>query len=82
MALKYPITTEKAIALIELQNKMLFVVDKNATKKEIKEEFEKTYGVKVEKVTTYITTKGEKRAYIKLSKEHSADEIAAKWKIA
>lgn len=81
MALKYPITTEKAIGMIEKENKILFVVEKNATKREIKEELEKTYGVKVAKVTTLVTPEGEKRAYIRI-KEGSADEIAAKWKIA
>ncbi len=82
MAILYPITTEKAISMIELDNKMLFVVEKNSTKKDIREEVEKSFGVKVEKVNTLVTPKGEKRAYVKLKPGFKADDIAAKLKIA
>ncbi len=68
--------------MIEKENKIVFVVDKRANKREIKEEVEKAYGVKVAKITTLITAKGEKRAFIKLAKGFSADDIAAKLKIA
>jgi len=78
----YPITTEKAISMIELENKILFVVEKNATKKEIKEDVEKTFSVKVEYVNTLITPQGQKRAYVKLKKGFKADDIATKLKIA
>ena len=82
MIIRYPVTTERAVGMIEKENKIVFVVDKRATKREIKEEVEKTYEVKVAKITTLITAKGEKRAFIKLAKGFSADEIAAKLKIA
>jgi len=82
MALMYPITTEKAIGMIELDNKLLFVVEKKSTKPEIKKEIEETYGVKVEYVHTQITPKGEKRALVKLKKGFKAEDIAAKLKIA
>lgn len=82
MAILYPITTEKAIGMIELENKMLFVVEKQSTKKDIIDEVEKTFGVKVEKVNTLVTPKGEKRAYVKLKAGFKADDIAAKLKIA
>ena len=82
MVVLYPITTEKAISMIELENKILFVVEKNATKKEIKEDVEKTFSVKVEYVNTLITQQGQKRAYVKLKKGFKADDIATKLKIA
>lgn len=82
MVVLYPITTEKAISMIELENKILFVVEKNATKKEIKEDVEKTFSVKVEYVNTLITPQGQKRAYVKLKKGFKADDIATKLKIA
>ena len=82
MIIRYPVTTERAIGMIEKENKIVFVVDKRATKREIKEEVEKTYNVKVAKLTTLITPKGEKRAFVKLAKGFSADDIAAKLKIA
>ncbi len=81
MVVMYPITTEKAIALIEKENKMVFVVEKDATKKEIADDVEKSYNVKVEKVNVLITPQGRKKAYVKLQKGYSADELAAKLKI-
>ncbi len=78
--LLYPITTEKAIGMIELQNQLVFVVEMKATKPQIKAEMEKMYGVKVGRVNTKISPQGRKEAYIKL-KEGRADDIAAKLKI-
>ena len=34
--IKYPLSTEKSIRLMEAENKLIFVVNKSATKKEIK----------------------------------------------
>ena len=42
MKVLYPMTTEKAIGGIETRNAITFEVEKNASKKEIKEEIEKT----------------------------------------
>lgn len=76
--LLYPIISEKTIRLIERENKIVFAVDIRSNKKEIKEEFEKMFNVKVEKVNTLITPKGIKKAYIKLKKEYKALDIASK----
>jgi len=81
MVVIHPVATEKAIALIEKENKMVFIVEKNATKKEIADDVEKSYNVKVEKVTVSITPQGRKKAYVKLQKGYSADELAARLKI-
>jgi large subunit ribosomal protein L23 len=78
MVLLYPYQTEKTLKLAEKQNVITFIVERRATKKQIKEEFEKKYKVKVIKVNTLITRKGLKKAYIKLSKEHNAAELFAK----
>jgi large subunit ribosomal protein L23 len=78
--LLYPITTEKAISMIEFENRLVFVVNKRANKQQIKEEVEKLFKVKVGKVNTKITPKGLKQAYIKLS-QGKADDIAAQLKI-
>lgn len=78
--LLYPITTEKAIGMIELQNKLVFVVKMEATKSQVKEEMERLFAVKVASVNTKITPQGVKHAYVKL-KEGKADEIATKLKI-
>ena len=76
--LKYPYITEKSTGLIERENKIVFIVDRKATKKQIKEAFEKIFEVKVEKVNTQITLKGEKKAYIKLKPEYKAIDVATK----
>jgi len=73
-----PLQTEKAIRLIEQNNTLTFIVDRRATKKQIKEAVEKLFNVKVEKVNTLITPRGEKKAYVKLAKEYSAAEVAAR----
>lgn len=76
--LRYPYLTEKSISLVEKENKIVFIVDRRATKKQIKEAFEKLFEVKVEKVNTEITLKGEKKAYIKLKPEYKAIDVAMK----
>ncbi|MEM5829629.1 MAG: 50S ribosomal protein L23 [Candidatus Aenigmatarchaeota archaeon] len=76
--LKYPYTTEKSVGMIDKENKIVFIVDRKANKKQIKEAFEKLFEVKVEKVNTEITFKGEKKAYIKLKPEFKARDVATK----
>lgn len=75
-AIKYPLSTEKGIRLMESENKLLFVVDRKATKKDIKEAIEKMFKAKVDKVNTLIGLDGKKRAYVKFSAETPAIDIA------
>ena len=58
------------------ENALVFIVDRRATKHEIKNAFEKLYKVKVVKINTLITPQGKKKAFIKLSPEHSALDLA------
>lgn len=76
--LKFAHMTEKSVGLIERENKIVFVVDRKATKEKIKEAFEQAFEVKVEKINTEITMKGEKKAYIKLKPENKAIDVAVK----
>ena len=71
-----PLTTEKAVRLMETENKLLFKVAIKSKKPEIKKAIEELFKVKVVKVTTLHTPKGEKRAYVKLSNENPAIDIA------
>ncbi|ALL01066.1 50S ribosomal protein L23P [Pyrodictium delaneyi] len=73
-----PVQSEKALRLIEEQNTLTFIVDRKATKHDIKRAVEQAFGVKVEKVNTLITPRGEKKAYVKLAKEYSATDVAAR----
>ncbi len=76
--LKYPLATEKAVRLLDKENKVLFVVDLAATKSDVKNAFEKQFEMRVDGVNIYITNMGEKRAYIKLGKEHPAIDVMTK----
>ena len=78
MIIKYPLSTEKAIRLMESENKLVFVVDKKATQKEIKKAIEETFNVKVEGINTLNDAKGRKRAYVKFSAETPAIDLATK----
>ncbi len=79
--LLYPIATEKAVSLITKNNTITYVVYNKAKKTEIKNEFEKLYNVKVEKVNIVNTPKNEKKAYIKLGKGQEATNVAMKLKL-
>ncbi len=76
MSIKYPLSTEKSVRLMESENKLVFVVDKKATSNEVKKSIEELFKVKVVKVNTFINNKGEKRAYVKFSQETPAIDIA------
>lgn len=72
-----PVTTEKALRMIELENKIVFVVKRHAKKQEIKKEVEELFNVKVEKINVHIK-KNKKIAFIKLKKETPAIDVATK----
>ena len=65
--IKYPLSTEKSIRLMESENKLIFVVDKKSTKKEIKKAIEEMFKVELAEVNTFVTQESEKRAYVKFS---------------
>lgn len=76
--IKHPLSTEKSIRLMESENKLIFVVERNAKDKEIKKAIEELFNVKVVKVNSFVNTEGEKRAYIKFSDETPAIDVATK----
>ena len=59
--IKFPLSTEKSIRLMEAENKLVFVVDKKATKAEIRDEIKETFKVGVKKINTQISVKGLKK---------------------
>jgi len=72
-----PVTSEKAVKLIDLENTLLFQVEKRENKKSIKKEVEETFDVKIDSVRTLL--RGNKKyAYVKLKKENPAIDIATK----
>ena len=74
--IKYPVSNEKAIRMIESENKLTFIVDSSAKKDDIKNAVEKLFNVKVEKVRVVNEMKGTKKAEVKLSSENHAMDIA------
>ena len=72
-----PVTSEKAVKLIDLENTLLFETDRNMTRTEISLEVTKLFGVKVAKVRTLIRN-NKKFAYVKLNKENPAIDVATK----
>lgn len=75
--IKNPLSTEKSIRLVEYENKLVFVVDRKATKSDIKKAVETLFKVKVVKVNLQNSINGEKKAYVKLSKENLASDVGA-----
>ena len=72
-----PVTSEKAVKMIEIDNTLLFETSKQIRKAEIKKDVEKTFSVKVVKVRTHIQG-NKKYAYVKLNKSNPAIDVATK----
>ena len=74
--IKYPSLSEKSVAFIDGQNKLVFVVDNDATKKDIKEALKKLFNVTVDKVNVIHDSRNRKKAIVKLNKKYNAEDIA------
>lgn len=72
---KFPLSTEKGIRLMESDNKLLFVVDSGADKRDIKKAIEILYNSKVVAVNTF-NMYGQKRAYVTFDKSTPAINVA------
>lgn len=75
--IKRPYVTERTFDQMEKENKMCLIVDDRATKEQIKRAVEALYEIKVVSVNTARTVKG-KKAFVRLSPENSATELASK----
>lgn len=78
LVIVYPIMSEDTVKLIETENKITFIVRNEATKHDIRRAVEELYEVKVDRVSTLTTPEGKKKAYVKLSPESKASELAVK----
>ena len=74
----YPVMTEVTSRVLETQNKLVFIVNTLATKKDIKRAVEELYEVRVETVNIMITPKGEKKALVRLHPDYKAVDVAIK----
>lgn len=78
MIIKSPYITEKVTGMIDSNNTLEFLVNMKATKPEIKKSLEELYDVEVVSVRTMITSRGEKKAIVKLAGEGEANELATR----
>ena len=76
--IRHPLMTEVSSRLLESENKLVFIVNRAASKKEITRAIEELYAVKVEKVNIVITAKGQKKAFVKLHPDFKAVDVAIK----
>merc|ERR1711988_862377 len=77
--LKYPLTTESAMKEIEENNTLVFIVDVCASKLQIKEAIKKMYEpIDVSKINTLVRPDGQKKAYVHLTQDFDALDVANK----
>lgn len=74
----YPVMTEVTSRILETENKLVFIVSTKAKKADIKRAVEELYEVRVQKVNTLITPRGEKKAFVKLHPDYKAADVAIK----
>jgi ribosomal protein uL23 len=76
--IRYPVMTEVTSRILETENKLVFIVSKKATKRDVKLAVEELYDVVVESVNSMITPEGEKKAFVKLHLDYKAVDVAIK----
>jgi len=74
----HPVMSEDSINLIEAENKITFIVNLRATRNDVKRAVQELYDVRVSKVHVLITSGGQKKAYVKLTPESKAADLAVK----
>merc|ERR1712232_1400212 len=74
--IQYPVTTESAMKKIEEINTLVFIVDIKANKVNIREAVQAMYDVKAAKVDTLIRPDGKKKAYVRLTQDYDALDVA------
>jgi len=72
----YPLMTERSVYMIENENKLVFIVNFKANKHDVSRAVQDLYGVDVESVNTLISRKNTKKAFVKLTDEYDASDLA------
>lgn len=76
--IKYPLLSEDAVTLLESENKITFIVDRRSDKHDVRRAVQQLYEVRVEQVRTLITPEGNKKAFVKLTQEYKASDLAVR----
>lgn len=66
------------MATLERENKLVFIVRKEASKEMIRRDVENTFGKNVTSVRTQMTNKGDKKATISFEDDKAAEEILSR----
>merc|ERR1712196_515604 len=74
--IRFSLTTESAMKKIEELNTPVFIVDTRANKRQIKDAVSQMYDVTAAKVNTLIRPDGKKKAYVHLTQNYDALDIA------
>jgi large subunit ribosomal protein L23 len=64
--------------MIENENKLVFIVRREANKNDIAKAVKELYEVEVKEINTLIDRQGNKKAFVKLKKGFNASEVAIK----
>jgi large subunit ribosomal protein L23Ae len=76
--IKYPLTTESIVKKIQRGNTIVFIVNSKANKKSISKAIKNLYKASPVKINTLIQSNGEKKAFIKLTSDCDALDVANK----
>nr|UXY87551.1 60S ribosomal protein L23A [Cryptomonas curvata] len=76
--IKYPLTTESIVKKIQRGNTIVFIVNSKANKKSISNAIKDLYKVTAVKINTLIQSNGEKKAFVKLTTDCDALDVANK----
>lgn len=71
-----PIASETAMKKVEDGNTLVFQVDLKANKHQIKRAVRELYEIDVDHINTLVRPNGTKKAYIRLTADHDALDIA------
>ncbi|MBI2076578.1 MAG: 50S ribosomal protein L23 [Candidatus Aenigmarchaeota archaeon] len=76
--IKFVLMTEKSIQNIEKENKLVFIVNRKATKKQISDAVRSAFNTATASVRTSIDQKGRKKAFVRFAKAGEAGDIAVR----
>ena len=76
--IRFVLMTEKSIRMVELQNKLVFIVTRSAKKPQIKSAVQDAFGSPVSNITTMVDQSGRKKAFVKFKTAGAAGDIAIK----
>ncbi|MFB6295153.1 MAG: 50S ribosomal protein L23 [Candidatus Nanohaloarchaea archaeon] len=75
--IQHPHLTEKSMDMVDRENKLTLIVDDRASKPEIEQAVEDLFDVDVAAVNT-VNRGDDKKAYVKLSPEYDAMDVATR----